>query len=73
MGNSAGQMVYFPQQIHCIKERNKWRGNSVRIQETSETHQPNAVCGLCLDPDSTNCKMTFLRHLGETEYRWGVG
>lgn len=52
MENSAGQMVYFLQQIHCIKETNKWRGNSVRIQETSETHQPNAVCGLCLDPDS---------------------
>ena len=30
----------------------------------------------CVDsvqiPIQTNCKMTLSRHLGETEYRWGV-
>lgn len=56
------------------KSPNRWKENSLRIKETSETQQLNARCELCLDPeaDKPNYRMTFLRHLGKTEYRLGV-
>lgn len=64
-GNSAGQNG-------PVSPRHTWHEKDTE-EETEETKQPSAKCGLSLDPDlSKPTEKDILRQLETIEHRWGI-